>query len=195
MAMGEFLEGYELEEASRKWRTAATCAAEKAESLLDVEKGLAGRLLEPFLWITGIVSGTEWDNFFALRCDEGAQYELQVIAKMMRDARDESEPKHMGYGGWHLPMVTPYERATVDHEVLAKVSAGRCAAISYLKHRIDEPLDESLNRWVTKLAPSAHWSPGEHPAQAVSALTMHETGNFRGFRQLRKFYPEEAVKA
>lgn len=190
MAMGEFLEGEALMEAEHGWRAAGRAAAAWADELLDVEKGLAGRLLEPFLYITGIVSGTEWENFFNLRCHPAAQYELQVIAEMMRDAMDESDPKHLGYGGWHLPLVTTRERDTIEHDTLAEASAGRCAAISYLKHSVDEPAETSVNRWATKLAPSAHWSPGEHPAQATRT---HQIGNFKGFKQLRKFYPSEAV--
>lgn len=34
----------------------------------EVTKQLCNRLLEPFLWHQTIVTATEWDNFFELRC-------------------------------------------------------------------------------------------------------------------------------
>jgi hypothetical protein len=40
---------------------------------INVTKQLCNRLLEPFMWHTVIVTATEWENFFKLRCP---QYEL-----------------------------------------------------------------------------------------------------------------------
>lgn len=39
-----------------------------------VTKQLCNRLLEPFMWHTALVTSTEWDNFFELRCP---QYEYK----------------------------------------------------------------------------------------------------------------------
>lgn len=36
----------------------------------SVTKQLCNRLLEPFMWHTVIVTATEWENFFALRCPQ-----------------------------------------------------------------------------------------------------------------------------
>lgn len=194
MGRGEPLEGVEKKVAEHHWRWAATYAATMAEKLLHTEKGLVGRLLEPFSWVTGIISGTEWQNFFALRCDEGAQMELQIIAEMMRDAYDDSAPTLLQWGQWHLPLVSEQERRGVYPMVapsfLAGVSAGRCAAVSYARHAIDETPGTSYSRWAQRLQPAAHWSPAEHPAMA----DVGHYGNFQGFCQLRKFYPDEAIK-
>lgn len=35
---------------------------------INVSKQLCNRLLEPFMWHTVLVTATEWDNFFELRC-------------------------------------------------------------------------------------------------------------------------------
>jgi thymidylate synthase ThyX len=40
----------------------------KSLNELGVTKQLCNRLLEPFAWVTEIISGTEWENFFNLRC-------------------------------------------------------------------------------------------------------------------------------
>jgi thymidylate synthase ThyX len=37
---------------------------------LNVSKQLCNRLLEPFMWHTVIVTATEWENFFKLRCPQ-----------------------------------------------------------------------------------------------------------------------------
>lgn len=194
MGRGALLGGEAQRFAEQHWIKAAHAAAYYAQDLLHTEKGLVGRLLEPFSWVTGIISGTEWENFFALRCDEGAQMELQIIAEMMRDAYDASTPSLLQWGQWHLPLISEQEHRGIYPMIapsfLAGVSAGRCAAVSYARHAIDEAPGVSHERWEKRLRPAAHWSPAEHPAMA------HEgrAGNFTGFQQLRKFYPGESIK-
>lgn len=51
----------------------------------DVTKQLCNRLLEPFLWHTEIITGTEWDNFFELRCPK---YYYEPENKYFRSKRD-----------------------------------------------------------------------------------------------------------
>jgi thymidylate synthase ThyX len=53
-----------------KWLEARDLAVQQAK-LLDnsnVTKQLCNRLLEPFMWHTVLVTATEFDNFFELRC-------------------------------------------------------------------------------------------------------------------------------
>jgi thymidylate synthase ThyX len=38
------------------------------------------------MWHTVIVTATEWDNFFKLRTNEQAQYEIRRIADLMYEA-------------------------------------------------------------------------------------------------------------
>ncbi len=198
MQQGAFLAGARLAEREKNWRRAAKDAAYAADCLLDVEKGITGRLLEPFSWITGIISGTEWENFFVLRADPrmGAQYEAQVITGMMRDAREASQPYVAETGEWHLPLIEPEEFCPSDQpppeqRELAEASAGRCAAISYLNHRNNESIETSRDRWIEKLQPFSHWSPAEHPAQVAAGSCTDS--NYRGFTQLRKMYPGNEV--
>lgn len=53
-----------------KWKHGLNGALDAAKRLNDskVTKQLCNRLLEPFVWTTELVSGTEWENFFELRC-------------------------------------------------------------------------------------------------------------------------------
>jgi len=66
----EYFDTKESEERVHGWlrakEHALTCAGNLA--YLEVTKQLCNRLLEPFMWHTVIVTATEWENFFALRC-------------------------------------------------------------------------------------------------------------------------------
>lgn len=42
----------------------------KAQNRNGVTKQLCNRYLEPFMWHTVLISGTEWENFFSLRCPQ-----------------------------------------------------------------------------------------------------------------------------
>jgi hypothetical protein len=54
------------------WLTARDNAVNEAKNLAGrgITKQLCNRLLEPFMWHTVIVTATEWENFFALRCPQ-----------------------------------------------------------------------------------------------------------------------------
>lgn len=73
----EYLDGIEMESAVDNWLLARDSAVAEAEYLSNnnVTKQLCNRLLEPFMWHTVIITATEWENFFALRCP---QYQLEL---------------------------------------------------------------------------------------------------------------------
>lgn len=200
MGVGEPLSPRENRRMQSKWLEAREAAVRAAEGFLHVDKSRANRLLEPFMWHTAIVSATDWDNFYALRCHPAAQPEFRKIAEMMRDAMILSSPDKLDWDDWHLPLVDPVRDLNnpLDpadwQRQLAEASAGRCARVSYDKQHEDDTLDASRERWAT-LASFGHWSPGEHPAQCsedYNELDYEYHGNFQGWRQLRKFYPGEA---
>lgn len=170
-------------------------AREQPRAWLNVHKQVANRLLEPFMWHTVIVTATEWDNFFNLRCHPDAQPEIRRAAELMRAAREESEPARLEWEEWHLPLVRAEDRDEVAGiEDLIKVSAGRCARVSYLTHagRRDLAADIEL---CERLLASGHMSPLEHPAQPLSETDLQRSewsGNFRGWRQFRKTIRDEA---
>lgn len=118
-----------------EWMDACSEAVAFAGRLnkLGIHKQLTNRLLEPFMWHTVIVTATEWSNFFALRNNSMAQPEIHTIAAMMQEAYDSGEPDFVDSGKWHLPLIQPDELGG-DIEMLKKISAGRCARVSYLTH-------------------------------------------------------------
>lgn len=168
---------------------------EQPAEWLNVHKQVANRLLEPFMWHTVIVTATEWDNFWNLRCHADAQPEIRLIAERMRAAHRASEPETVAAGDWHLPLIRPEDREEgVSSDDLVKVSVGRCARVSYLTHDGRRDLSADLDLY-NRLVESGHMSPLEHPAQPLAAddLARGEwSGNFRGWRPYRKLVPGEA---
>lgn len=233
MQGGEEVMSSDAIRAGMYWRKAAMQAATVASQLddLGIHKSVTNRLLEPFLMQTVIVSSTEWDGFFAQRDSELAQPEIAVPARLMREAYEESTPKNFeleqryNLPMWHLPLIDDQthaeliERVAADtgiiigtgnspeyYELATKVSAARCARVSYLTHDGTRDIDKDLElyeRLVTADPP--HWSPLEHVAtpcptvedktvnrftqQRVTSTRVHvgsqHKGNFTGWDQLR----------
>lgn len=175
------------------WKIAAGRAADDAEFLntMGLHKQVVNRILEPFQWMRTIISATEWDNFFALRAHPDAQPEFQALAVAMRNAMAGSSPVHRGPGtgfasaGWHLPYVLAGERMGLPADTLTKISAARCARVSYLTHDGDNPsIDKDLTLFDRLVGSSPmHASPIEHQAMPGSGQR-----NFVGWKQLREFH-------
>jgi thymidylate synthase ThyX len=165
------------------------------EEWLNVHKQVANRLLEPFMWHTVIVTATEWENFWNLRCHPDAQPEIRLVAETMRETMAASEPAELAEDEWHLPLVRPEDREQVDSlEDLIKVSAGRCARVSYLTHAGERDLGADIQLH-DRLLESGHMSPLEHPARPLGPAELAEnewSGNFRGWHSYRKTIAGEA---
>ncbi len=186
----------EVEQASARdaWLNSRDAAVEHTRNVLScgVHKQITNRLLEPFMWHTVIVTATEFQNFFALRCHPDAQPEIRQIAVMMRDLYQRSKPETKLVGEWHLPLIGDNEVDvwSVDIELVKKISVGRCARVSYLTHdgKRDPQADIDL---CDRLQSSGHMSPFEHVARAMQVATPY--GNFVGWWQFRKELPNEAI--
>jgi thymidylate synthase ThyX len=184
MSANDVLSPHEEEEAKRIWLSARDAALEHARRLLalKVHKQELNRVLEPFLWHTVIVTATEWENFFALRCAPTAQPEIRAAAERMRDALAASTPREVGYGHWHLPLVQNDERG-LDLESQKKISAARCARVSYLTHEGKREIEKDIELH-DRLKSDRHLSPFEHVATPAPDADFH--ANFRGWLQMRR---------
>ena len=173
--------------AEHLWHKAATLAADVAEQMvkLNLHKQVSNRILEPFQWMNTIVTATEWDNFYSLRAHPDAQPEFQKLAVMMLEAQESSRPKLLRAGEWHLPYVTLLELETGDVD-LRKVSAARCARVSYLTHDGRKPEFQEDLALFDRLAGGVplHASPLEHQGTPGA----YDCGNFKGWTQFRKVW-------
>jgi len=240
----------------KDWLDARDYAIKQAEVLSDgfhedgeqtdcVTKQIVNRLLEPFMWHTIIVTGTEWENFFALRCpkytvidddkprifrskkdllkyynqfdahvDTGiyqfndyneinwlllnkgqADIHMMATAEAIWDALNESTPKELKEGQWHIPFGDQIDikgytkflkegggvRSPLDIKRLPeflnnfeiKIATARCARVSYTVVGEEESNRDSNDKYTDdlrlhdRLAKFGHWSPFEHCAKAM----------------------------
>lgn len=184
MQSGDELIGWRLWAAKKVWLLAGKFACGFASLLtkIGLHKQWAGRIVEPWMWTSVVLSSTEWNNFFNLRCHKDAQPEIFVIACMMKQAIENSVGvKQL----CHLPYVSSEERNTLSNSDCVKVSIARCARVSYLTHDGSSPQIEDDIKLCTRLVGSVpiHASPAEHQAWAFKANVFEK--NFRGWRQAR----------
>lgn len=162
---------------------------------VGLHKQVANRLIEPWMWITVVISATEWANFFALRDHPDAQPEIAHLAALMRHAREQSVPRRLRAGEWHMPYIDDGEVPRIRAHSLdpRAVSTGRVARVSYLTQdgRRDPREDVKLHDRLRGAVPP-HMSPFEHVAMALDS--PEQSGNFIGFRQYRKEIPNECAR-
>lgn len=185
------------------WLSARDAAVHHARAFAAAgyHKQIANRLLEPFGHISVVVTATEWDNFFALRCHPDADPTMRALAEAMRDAIAGSVPYKPESGEWrelaHLPYFTDddsgelatrgYDKdAQTFQKAAMMISAARCARVSYLNHDGSNPdIDKDL-ALADMLLKSRHMSPFEHQACVTGDEGTALWGNFVGWDQHRK---------
>ncbi|MFA7188485.1 MAG: FAD-dependent thymidylate synthase [Sphaerochaetaceae bacterium] len=216
------LDSHEQISARFLWRKAANLAADRAEEMLslNLHKQVVNRILEPYQWMSVVMTTTNLQNFFHLRCHKDAQPEIKYLADMMHSSYNKQKPLLLLPGEWHLPYITDVDRELVEDycqisrvseglskqaeitELLKRISAARCARVSYLTHDGVAPDITKDIELFDRLVGSSplHASPTEH--QATPDLTAgskegysepHLHGNFTGWVQHRKTLPGEYV--
>jgi len=151
-----------------------------------IHKQNVNRFLNPFQYITTLVTATDFQNFFALRCHPDAEIHIQDLAYKMLEEYNKSIPKLLTSSEWHMPFgddidadkirllhygklesTTNIEALYLDSRI--KIATARCARTSYttldtqLKH--DYEKDIELH---DRLLNSGHFSPFEHCAKCMS---------------------------
>lgn len=187
----------------RVWLEAARSAAGYAEDLgrAGIHKQIVNRILEPFQWMRTIVTATEFENFFALRDHPDAEPHFQMLSRAMRKAMEESTPvlrdgvDLYDTSNWHLPYIRDEERQAERFLQLCKVSAARCARVSYLTHDNEHPTLQADLALYDRLAGGApmHASPLEHQGAPAPRADI-QSGNFVGWIQYRQL-AEGVMKA
>lgn len=214
MQAREELQAESREQAIKIWLEARDDAVRNAQRLNDLgaHKQIVNRIIEPWMHIITVVTATEWNNFFALRCHPDAQPEINDLAWKMKILMDPEKAVMLSPNNWHLPFVTPDDYHTaLDHtgknrpfseinSLLCKISAARCARVSYYNfHGTKSTVEEDIQLF-DKLTDrdTVHASPLEH--QAKPDVKIREQwvspqyhGNLRGWIQHRKLVANESV--
>lgn len=174
------------------WQEASFQAIKYAGALSDAgyHKQIANRLLEPFQMMRTIVTSTDYENFFHLRCHKDADPTIQELARCMKEAYQESElsgkVQTLQVGQWHTPFVDHwgdddggmmyglrvdkdnfhYPILWLTEEEALKVSSSCCAQVSFRK--LDTSLEKAISIY-DKLVNSkpVHASALEHCASPI----------------------------
>ena len=177
------------------WEQTATAIAGSVEMIskqTGLHKQILNRMIEPYTSINVVLTATDFKNFFKLRLDEHAQPEMQDLARAMKNAMDNSTPKSLQYGEWHLPYITEEDVMGNNIEDLCKISAARCARVSYKAYDGSSSAEADI-KLADKLINDKHMSPLEHVATPAEP-GKYIASNFRGWNQYRKYQTEEAVQ-
>ena len=188
---------------------------------LGVHKSIINRYLEPWSYITVVMTATEWKNFFRLRVHPKAEKHFNKIASQIKDAIDASVPTQLNDYAWHMPYLRGedydeirdgFDSLNMENvpqgdpqetrmELMKRVSAARCARLSYLTHEGKRSLNADLDLFRTLIHPKLaderdddviHASPLEHVAQA-SCHKNFRSGPFVGWKQFRSEFANENV--
>ena len=172
------------------WLKAAQDAVFHARQMeaSGAHKQIINRILEPFSHISVIVTATEWDNFYALRCHEAADPTMKALADAMFEeyCNTVPTPRHD-----HLPYTDDALLVGVSgvglHDLMVQ-DAAMCARVSYLTHNGQTPSVESNVALGKMLLDQQHMSPFEHQASTPDPEKMDTGlwGNFTGWNQFRK---------
>lgn len=233
----EILQGWEgYKKTLDEWWLIARDNALEAAVLLScfgATKQLCNRLLEPFMWHTVIITSTEFDNFFDLRCPQYSSYDriyrsrkdvlksaditdfedysnfteidwlklnkgqaeihMMALAEAMWDAMNESIPKELKAGEWHIPfgdqindaelMTSTLESTDMMKDIMltkVKIATARCARVSYTivgeEKETTYGKDIELHDKFLNQKPF-HASPFEHCARALTQDEIYNVNN------------------
>jgi len=271
MQGNEYFNNPDINTIKDEWLNAKNEAVTAAKILNEVgiTKQLCNRLLEPFMYHTVIVTATEWENFFALRCPQyniqlpikadksfghsgnrlwrswkdivsdsdnneiiknatileklrdnkgQAEIHMMALAEAMWDVYNESTPKELKAGEWHVPFGDGITNIKLNEQfgrqikreeglqIAIKIATARCARVSYTVVGEEGKPDNYENdiKLHDRLLASKHLSPFEHCGRAMNIneydpcydLPEHlrgVSGNFKGFIQYRKTIPGENI--
>lgn len=128
------------------WLSAANSAIQMSERLSknEVTKQLCNRLLEPFMYHTVIVTGSEFENFFALRAHPQAEIHIADLAEKMLVAYNESTPKSLKEGQWHIPFGEDVSTALTE-DLVFKYAKKEVCDIGW--HSPFDPSDPKSIKW------------------------------------------------
>ena len=191
--------------------------AEKLDAL-GLHKQNVNRYTEPHQHIKVVLTSNQWDNFDWLRIHHAADPTMCALATAIYEARNDSKPKFLMPGEWHLSYITRDDYARVeqmqnkpdldDLEILRRMSAARCARVSYNNFDGKPTTIEADLALFDKLAQNdvdhiepIHASPTEHQAtpdryfeRVMKWDRPDQHGNFPGWVQYRKLLAGENLE-
>lgn len=168
-------------------QTVLYLGSKESEGGLNVHKQNAARFLEPFQNIRVVLTSTEWENWDWLRVDSAAQPEIDLLAKLVLEARENGDYLELAEGEWHVPFIVrkvnpdngelTYHHPETDAELTIKeaieLSMSICAQTSFRK---EDYSDEKTENVIGKLftGNKVHASPSEHQATPIPTFSDYD---------------------
>lgn len=218
MQAGEEITGFKRWLAERVWTWARIPALFSAWSLetLGVHKQITNRIIEPWTWTTQLVTATDLDNLFKLRCHEAAEPHFQELAKQAKRQVEQviqcyslmqcsgaslvSNYIQEGYfnriqilkpGEWHLPFVTMNHLIDGEHyDIMPARDLKRVSAARCARVSYNMPDTNKPSSVDDDLRLARRLLKDGHMSpfehQATPMGLSEYSGNFKGWRQHRK---------
>lgn len=177
MQAGEELSDEKIIEAHKVWLNARDSAIENVKLLdeLGLHKQNSNRILEPFQNIEVLVTATEWDNFFELRCHPDAQPEINHLANLMQEALRLSVPVERDFHA-------PFAEDILDKDLACKKSTACNARVSYTLRDGTTDINKDIKLHdMLVVAEPMHASPAEHVLFADESNEIRSFANFQGW--------------
>lgn len=142
------------------------------------------RYLTAFNMQTKIATANKywWEKMLELRLDKDADPNMIQVAKAIEEAINNSKPRELKVGEWHLPYITQEERVDIERydenpiATLCKVSAARCARTSYNSNVTGKlsTVEEDLKLFTRLVGGKIkHETPLEHQAKPIKYFGKH----------------------
>jgi hypothetical protein len=200
MQGGSDLEGRDLDDAHQLWADLAEYVYARIGTYVEkhpepegrLHKSMLNRWLEVGLWQKQVISATQWDGYYWQRCHKDAEPHIRAMAQAMYHAAQESTPRLLPPGWWHLPYwaengghetdwgdaialvddswMSPEANGNPVVEYAKRCSVARCARTSYMTQNGVRDLQEDLDLYARLTANRVgsedppHASPLEHIA-------------------------------
>lgn len=204
MSPGEPLTGGDLllsQNCDEQARMDCTFHAKMADDY-GLHKSITNRWIDPWSHIKVLVTTTQLNNFFKLRCHPAAEPIFQCLAFGILQKYVQSVPRRLKEGEWHMPYHDFMPSGLTVKDQL-KIATARACWVSYNSpDKTDFDLDAAFARHDSCIS-MGHWSPLEHCAMAFNANTVSSSAypwsnfddpfnDFRsGWKQYRKCFPDE----
>lgn len=147
------------------WLRVKSILTHKMLEKLNVHKQQANRYLEAHKVVPVVASGTEWQHFFDLRCNESADPDIAQVAARMMQLYQVAEPTSIATASNQV--FTPFYPGEVSATAQQlKTSTARIARVSFDNLQIDD--EEANLKLFDKLAKMHHFTPFEHSVVALS---------------------------
>lgn len=133
--------------------------------------------------LTEGIDTANWTELDWLKLNKGqADIHMMFLAEVIYDAKNESTPKQLKEGEWHIPYGDNIDKKKVlefsqNHKEITKnvednilkIAIVRCARVSYHIAGQEQVIDyEADLKLYDRLATSGHWSPFEHVAKVMT---------------------------